>query len=216
MGGLGDRRLEEQLKKDGYLVNGGKYSSEFAAMSAKEKLDVYKEAYAKMYDEIERGYADGTRAKNVYDPKMPGEDMSDKIRPLTKEEELKALTKAYEYQAKRLTGKMKEELDNELVKQGKIVLYREPTHKKNQNVIDAYEAQKVQQPKAPASEEVKKFAEDVTFDTTSELEQKKMEFLNSISQNYLNFSALLQNQYSQAQPGTFDIAEFLANVSQLK
>lgn len=211
---LGSRRLDEQLKKDGYMVGWSSYSSEFESMSSKEKLDVYKEAYVKMYDEIERGYADGTRSKNVLDLKLPGDDMYDKIRPLTKEEELDALTKAYEYKAKSLTGKMKQELDNELVKQGKIKLYREPTNKKNQNVISAYEAQKVQLPKAPVDEEIEQFAKDVTFKSPEELEQKKMEFINMITKNAFDITTLLPKQYNQSQPGTFDVAAFLSTVSQ--
>lgn len=211
---LGSRRLDEQLKKDGYLVNGSKYSSEFAAMSSKQKLEVYTEAYAKMYDEIERGYADGTRSKNVLDFKLPGDDMEDKIRPLTKEEELEALTKAFDYRAKWLAGTMKEELDNELVKQGKIKLYREPVNKKNQGVISAYESQKEQIPKAPVDEEIQKFAKEVTFEKPEELEQKKMEFLNKLTKNMLDISTLLPQQYSQSKPGTFDVAAFLATVSQ--
>lgn len=179
---------------------------ELYSMSISDRADFYKKAYADMYDEIERGYADGTRKTYVVDNGVK--------RLATKEEELNALEKEYANKTRSLAAQRKQEIDNELVRQGKIVLYREPTHKKNQSVIDAYEAQKPQLPRTTVDEEAKKFAKEVTFDSKEDLESKKMDFVNMLSQNMLDFSALFKQSYNQAQPGSFDMAAFLATVSQ--
>lgn len=179
---------------------------ELYSMSISDRADFYKKAYADMYDEIERGYADGTRKTYVVDNGVK--------RLATKEEELNALEKEYANKTRSLAAQRKQEIDNELIRQGKIVLYREPTHKKNQSVIDAYEAQKPQLPKTTVDEETKKFAKEVTFESTDDLESKKMDFVNMLSQNMLDFSTLFKQSYSQAQPGGFDMAAFFANISQ--
>ena len=181
-------------------------SRELYSKSISDRAEFYKKAYADMYDEIERGYADGTRKTYVVDNGVK--------RLATKEEELNALEKEYANKTRSLAAQRKQEIDDELVRQGKIVLYREPTHKKNQSVIDAYEAQKPQRPKTPVDEEAKKFAKEVTFDSTDDLESKKMDFVNMLSQNMLDFSTLFKQSYSQAQPGGFDMAAFFANISQ--
>lgn len=56
-------------------------------LSVADKADGYVKAYAQMYDEIMKGYADGTREIYVEDEDDP--------RKLTKEEELDALDAAY-------------------------------------------------------------------------------------------------------------------------
>lgn len=181
---------------------------ELYSKSISDRAEFYKKAYADMYDEIERGYADGTRKTYVVDNGVK--------RLATKEEELNALEKEYANKTRSLAAKRKQEIDDELVRQGKIVLYREPTHKKNQSVIDAYEAQKPQLPKKPVDEEATKFAKEVTFESTDDLESKKMDFVNMLSRNMMDFSALFKQSYAQAQPGKFDMEAFFANVSQLK
>ena len=76
-------------------------------------------------------------------------------------------------------------------------------------------AYKVQpKPQPAASEDVKEFAKTVTSENKEELETKRLDFVNMLSQNMLDFSTLFKQSYSQAQPGGFDMAAFFANISQ--
>ena len=76
-------------------------------------------------------------------------------------------------------------------------------------------AYKVQlKPQPAASEDVKEFAKTVTFDNADNLESKRMDFVNMLTQNMLDFSAFFKQSYSQAQPGGFDMASFFANIFQ--
>lgn len=70
----------------------GEYERNYQSIS--EKADSLLKAYAESYDEIQKGYADGTREAYIAD------DSSETgYRKLTKEEELAELDKAYQQQA---------------------------------------------------------------------------------------------------------------------
>ena len=178
---------------------------ELTSKSISEQAEFYKKAYADLYDEIERGYADGTRKKTIVD------DNGNK-RLATKEEELAALDKQYAEITRRLTAKRSREVDNELVAQGKKEAPKNIYGQKYDAMTAAYKVQPKPQP--AASEDVKEFAKTVTSENKEELETKRLDFVNMLSQNMLDFSTLFKQSYSQAQPGGFDMAAFFANISQ--
>lgn len=176
---------------------------ELYSKSVSDRAEFYKKAYADMYDEIERGYADGTRKTTVVDNGVK--------RLATKEEELAALDKRYGEITRGLAFKRSLEVDKELIAQGKK---EAPYHKYNQKYETMAAAYKVPQPQSAASEDVKEFAKTVTSENAEDLEAKRLDFVNMLSQNMLDFSTLFKQSYSQAQPGSFDMAAFFANISQ--
>jgi len=73
------------------LNEADKETSEAKYLSNEEKLDNIMEAYTSLYDEIVQGYENGTRVINVAD-----ENSENGYRPLTMQEELNDLDRAYE------------------------------------------------------------------------------------------------------------------------
>lgn len=177
---------------------------DLTSKSISEQAEFYKKAYADLYDEIERGYSDGTRKTYVADNGVK--------RLATKEEELAALDKQYAEITRRLTAKRSREVDNELVAQGKKEAPKNIYGQKYDAMTAAYKVQPKPQP--AASEDVKEFAKSVTSENKEELETKRLDFVNMLSQNMLDFSTLFKQSYSQAQPGSFDMASFFANIAQ--
>lgn len=196
---LGDNLMNDYRKQSGYYNN-----NKLDSMNSSEKTDYYQKAYAEIYDEIEKGYADGTRETKIV-------DKDGNKRLATKEEELAALDKKYEEITNSLTYQRGKEVDRELVAQGKKEAQQQVMDSKYEAMNAAYKAQ---QPQATVSEEVKEFVKSVTFENNDELEAKKLDFVNMLSQKMMDFSTLFKQSFNQAQPGTFDMAAFLANVSQ--
>lgn len=198
---LGTNLVADYRKQTGYYNN-----NKLDSMNTDEKAEYYKKAYAEIYDEIEQGYANGTRERKIL-------DNEGNKRLATKEEELAALDKKFEEITKGLEFQRSREVDQELIAQGKKEAMQISTDRKYETMSAAYKAQ---QPNPTVSEDVEEFAKKVTFEKSDELEAKKMDFVNAFSKNMLDFSELFKTQYNQAKPGTFDIASFLANVSQMK
>ena len=199
---LGQSLFYRYEDKQGYGDRNDAFK-ELYSKSISDRAEFYKKAYADMYDEIERGYADGTRKTYVVDNGVK--------RLATKEEELSALDKRYGEITRGLAWKRSLETDKELIAQGKK---QAPYHKYNQKYETMSAAYKVPQPQSAASEDIKEFAKTVTFDNADDLESKKMDFVNMLSKNMLDFSTLFKQSYSQAQPGSFDMASFFANIAQ--
>lgn len=174
-----------------------------SSKNSSEQADFYKKAYAEIYDEIEKGYADGTRSRTVID-----DDGSKRL--LTKEEEFDALDKEYENIINGLTAKRSREVDKGLIAAGK----KEAPLKPNQKYETMRAAYESTQPKKQISSDVDEFVRTVSSESSEELESKSSEFIGKLSKNMLDFSEFFKQQYSLAEPGTFDITEFLASVSQ--
>ena len=201
---LGDNLFRGYEEKQGYGTHNHAYRALYS-MSTSDRADFYQKAYAELYDEIERGYADGTRKKMVADNGVK--------RLATKEEELAALDKRYAEISQGLAFKRSMELDKELIAQGKKEL---PPHSWNKKYEAMAEAYKVTQPQSAASEDVKEFVRSIDSKDPKEIEAKSLDFTNMLSRNMMDFSALFKQSYAQAQPGKFDMEAFFANVSQLK